>query len=103
MTYVAGGDDLTLADRLSCFAHYHAVHDDVIARGKVAQCKFVFSGNLGRNFVALAINVDLFARRQIREGDQHVVSTVELQYAILYQRFRPGCLYRLRLRPATST
>ena len=64
--------------RLHGFAHQHTVHDNICTYLEICGCKFVFGRNVGRQCITAPGKVDRIAFRQVSQGDQDVVSRIEL-------------------------
>jgi hypothetical protein len=77
---IARGQDFSGRDRSHRSAHQNTVHDDIVADAKLARCKFVFRGNILDQSKDLVCEFDSLTRLQVSQGDQNVVTGIELEH-----------------------
>ncbi|MGA1985680.1 MAG: hypothetical protein ABSG72_05375 [Candidatus Sulfotelmatobacter sp.] len=69
-------------------AHENAVHNDVVADGKVSHGELVFGWDVLWEDVTLACEFDLFTGFQIGKGDQNIVARIKLENRVMHRGFR---------------
>lgn len=92
MARVSRGHDLAGANRLSCLADQHAVHDEIAIERNVFCRELVFRGDVGIQDMLAAGKTDSFSRAQVPQSDQNIVGGIKLQYGVLHDNLRDAKL-----------
>src|SRR5207253_479671 len=79
MAEVGQSQQFSLFHRLECLSHEHAVHDDVGTQWKVCYRELVLGGYARNQRIVSSPELNLVSLLQLIQGDQDVISGVELE------------------------
>jgi len=82
---ICGGEEFSGCDWADGSAHLNTVHDDIVVDAKPAHGKFVFSRNVLGQSIDLAREFDSLTDLQVSQGDQNVVTRIELEHSAIHR------------------